>query len=134
LRPAILAGTLALPLQPDANLQQIAVDDVGAIAAEAFAKREEWLGWELDLASDEGAISGVAETFGRVIGRPVAYQQVPWDAYREAAGEEYHAMFRWLQNVGYDVNIGRLRQEVTQLTPFEQYLRGAGWGGAQTDQ
>jgi uncharacterized protein YbjT (DUF2867 family) len=131
LRPFILSGTLTLPLDPEVNFQQIAVDDVGGIAAMAFEHRDDWLGREVDIASDEGPISEVVETFARVIGRPVAYHQVPWDEYRKAAGEEYHDMFRWFQDVGYDADIPPLRKEYPQLTSFEQYLRRAGWQGAE---
>jgi uncharacterized protein YbjT (DUF2867 family) len=131
LRSTILDGTLAQPLSPDRPFQQVAVDDVGAFAAMVFERRDEWLGREIDLASDERTISQIAETFGRVIGRPVRYVQVPWDAYREAAGEEYTRMYRWFEDVGYDADIAALRREAPQLTSFEQYLRTHNWAGAR---
>jgi uncharacterized protein YbjT (DUF2867 family) len=131
LRPGIVAGTLALPLDPDVTLQQVAVDDVGAFAALAFARRDAWLGREVDLAGDEPSMTETAATFGRVLGRPVAYQQVPWDDYRKAAGEEYHDMFRWFQEGGYEADIAALRREYAELTTFEEYLRRNGWEGAR---
>jgi uncharacterized protein YbjT (DUF2867 family) len=131
LRPSILAGTLALPLDPDVNFQQVAVDDVGAFVALAFEDRERWLGRETDLAGDERTVAEVTDAFSRVIGRPVAYYQVPWEEYRKAAGDEYHEMFRWFQDVGYDANVPALREELPELTDFERYLRGAGWEGAE---
>lgn len=131
LRPSIVAGTLALPLDPDTNFQQVALEDVGAFVALALENPDRWLGRSVDLASDEGTVAEVVETFSRVIGRPVAYQQVAWDDYRQAAGEEYHDMFRWFQDVGYDVDIAALRQENVSLTPFEQYLRNSGWANAK---
>jgi uncharacterized protein YbjT (DUF2867 family) len=131
LRPFILNGTLALPLDPGVSFQQIAVDDVGAFAALAFENRDGWAGREVDLAGDERTIEEVAAAFSRVIGRPVAYQQVPWDEYRQAAGDEYHDMFRWFQDVGYDADIVALRGEYARLTDFERYLRENGWEGAE---
>lgn len=133
LQPGILAGTLALPLESDTNFQQIAVADVGAFAAEALQEPDAWLGRSVDLASDEGTVASVVETFSRVIGRPVAYQQVPWDDYRQAAGDEYHDMFRWFQDVGYNADIPALRTEGVPLTSFEEYLRSAGWVGAEPE-
>ena len=130
LRNSILDGTLAQPLSPDRPFQQVAVDDIGAFAAMVFERRDEWLGREIDLASDEQTIAQVAETFSRVIGRPVRYVQVPWDAYREAAGEEYTRMYRWFEDVGYDVDVAALRRLAPQLTTFEQYLRTHNWAGA----
>lgn len=133
LRPAILAGTLALPLDPDTNFQQIAVADVGAFAAEALEHPDAWLGRSVDLASDEGTVASIVETFSRVIGRPVVYQQVPWNDYRQAAGDEYHDMFRWFQDVGYDADIPALATEGIAQTSFEAYLRSAGWLGAEPE-
>lgn len=131
LRGSILAGTLAQPLDPDVSFQQVAVDDIGAFVATAFENRDQWLRRETDLAGDERTMPGIAEAFGRVIGRPVTYFQVPWEEFRKAAGEEYHTMYRWFQEVGYDVDIPALRREAPQLTDFEQYLRQSGWEGAE---
>lgn len=131
LRNGILAGTLAQPLDPERAFQQVAVDDIGAFVALAFADPAWWLGRELDLAGDGRTIGEVAEAFGRVIGRPVRYVQVPWDDYRAAAGEEYYEMYRWFQDVGYDADIPTVRQEYPALTDFEQYLGRSGWRGAQ---
>lgn len=131
LRDPILAGALAQPLSPGRPFQQIAVDDVGAFAAMVFENRDEWLGRAIDLASDERSIAEVADAFGRAIGRPVRYLQLPWDRYREAAGEEYTHMYRWFEDVGYDVDLAALRRVAPQLTSFEQYLRGHDWAGAR---
>jgi uncharacterized protein YbjT (DUF2867 family) len=131
LRPGILAGTLAFPLDPDVNFQQIDTEDVGRVAARAFSDPDRWVGRAIDLAGDERTIAEVAEAFGRVIGRPVAYQQLSWEDYRKAAGDEYHKMFRWFQDVGYDADVPELRAELPWLTDFEGYLRGHGWEGAR---
>jgi uncharacterized protein YbjT (DUF2867 family) len=131
LRNGILGGTLAQPLDPDREFQQVAVDDIGGFVALAFADRDRWLGRELDLAGDGRTIGEVAETFGRVIGRPVQYVQVPWEDFRAAAGEEYHQMYRWFQDVGYEANIPEVRELYPRLTDFEQYLRKHDWPGAE---
>jgi uncharacterized protein YbjT (DUF2867 family) len=134
LRPSILAGTLALPLDPEVNFQQIAAEDIGGFVALAFDHRERWLRREVDLAGDERSVAAVVEAFSGVIGRPVAYHQVPWDEYRKAAGDEYHDMFRWFQDVGYDADIPALRQEDAELTSFEQYLRANAWEAAEVPE
>ncbi len=83
------------------------------------------------LAGDDRSISEVAEAFGRAIGRPVQYQQVPWEDYRQAAGEEYYKMYRRFQDVGYNADVQALRGEYPALTDFDTYLRQTGWEGAQ---
>lgn len=130
LRAPIVDGTLAQPLDPDRTFQQVAVRDLGAFAGMAFDDRDAWLGRELDLAGDELTMSQIAETFGRVIGRPVQYVQLPWEKYREAAGEEYTEMYRWFELEGYDADVEMLREIYPRLTTFEQYLRAHGWEGA----
>lgn len=131
LRNGILAGTLAQPLDPEREFQQVAVDDIGGFVALAFQDPARWLGRALDLAGDARPIAEVAAAFGRVIGRPVRYVQVPWEEYRAAAGEEYYKMYRWFQDVGYDADVAALRREYPPLTDLETYLRRSGWEGAQ---
>lgn len=131
LRDPIVGGTLAQPLSPGRSFQQVTVDDVGAFAAMAFARPDEWKGRAIDLAGDDRSIADVAEAFGQVIGRPVRYVQLSWDQYRAAAGEEYTEMYRWFENVGYDVDVPALRREAPQLTSFDQYLRNHGWASAR---
>jgi hypothetical protein len=41
-------------------------------------------------------------------------------------------MFRWFQDVGYDVDVQARRRDL-DLTTFEQYLRQNGWEGAAKD-
>ena len=131
LRAAILDGTLAQPLDPSRTFQQVAVSDVGAFVGMAFADREAWLGRALDLAGDELTMQQMADTFSRVIGRPVQYVQLSWDQYEAAAGEEYTRMYRWFDRVGYDANIPELRAIYPRLTTFEQYLRSHDWKGVR---
>jgi uncharacterized protein YbjT (DUF2867 family) len=130
-RDSILGGTLAQPLDPEVGFQHVTVDDIGGFVALAFANRERWLGRELDLAGDEETMPEMAATFGRVIGRPVEYYQVPWEDFRNAAGEDYYDMYRWFNEVGYEADIPALREEYPELTGFEQYLRRNGWAGAR---
>ena len=127
----ILGGTLAQPLDPDKPFQQVAVEDIGALAAIAFEHPDEWIGREVDLAGDEQTMPEIAETFGRVIGREVEYYQVPWDQFEEQMGEEYAVMYRWFNEVGYEADIAALRQEYPELTTFERYLRSHGWESAK---
>jgi uncharacterized protein YbjT (DUF2867 family) len=131
MREQILArGTLAQPLDPDKTLQQVAAEDLGAFAALAFERPDEWLGREVDLAGDEQTMPEIAGTFSRVTGREIHYSQAPWDQIEEQMGEELTVMWRWFNVVGYEADITALRQEYPELTTFEQYLRHSGWENA----
>jgi uncharacterized protein YbjT (DUF2867 family) len=131
MREEIIGGTLAQPLDPDRALQQVSVEDIGVFAAMAFEDPERWLGREVDLAGDESTTVDLAQTFGRVIGREVRYAQVSWEEFREAYGEDLAVMYEWFEEVGYEADIGALREEYPDLTTFEEYLRKHGWEGAR---
>ncbi len=132
-RDAIRGGVLAQPLDPDKPLQQVAVDDIGAFAALAFADPAAWRGRAVDLAGDEVTMPRAAEVFARVIGRPVRYERTPMDQFEQAMGEEMATMFAWFNDVGYAADIPALRAAYQPLTTLERYLRDAGWADDTVD-
>ena len=127
MRERIFEGVLEGPLDPGKPLQQLAVDDLGAFAAMAFVDPERWIGREVDIAGDELAMSETARIFGQVIGREVRYAQIPWDKFRQTAGNEISRMYEWFDEEGYEADISALRKEYLGLTNLEQYLRHSGW-------
>jgi uncharacterized protein YbjT (DUF2867 family) len=130
LREPILNGTLPLPLSPQTPLQQISVEDIGAFAAMAFQNPPKWAGRTIELAGEELTMLRVAETLSRVVGRNVKYIQVPWEQFRQSAGEEMTRMYRWFNDVGYHVDIAALRKEYPNLSSLEKVLRQQDWAGA----
>jgi uncharacterized protein YbjT (DUF2867 family) len=129
-RDTIVSGTFAEPLMPATRLQLVTVDDIGAFAALAFAAPEQWIGRAIELAGDELTMPQVAERFGRVIGRPVQYVQVPMADFRRAGGEELATMFTWFNQVGYGADLPSLRAIYPALTSLERWLRRTGWQDA----
>lgn len=129
LRPAVLEGAFSLALRPDRPLQMIAVEDIGAFAALAFARPERFLGQALELAGDELTMPQVAETFARVIGRPVRFVEQPLEALRRASPERA-LMFQWFNDAGYRVDLAALRALHPDLLTFERWLRATGWDRA----
>jgi hypothetical protein len=57
----------------------------------------------------------------------VNYVQVPWDQFRQNAGEEMTRMYKWFEDVGYNVDIASLRKEYPALSTLEQVLRKQDW-------
>jgi uncharacterized protein YbjT (DUF2867 family) len=130
MREPILNGTLPLPLNQQTRLQQISVEDIGAIAARAFQSPTKWSGRTIELAGEELTMQRVVETLSRVLGRNVKYVQVAWDQFRQSAGEEMTKMYRWFNDVGYHVDIASLRKEYPNLATLEQVLRHQDWASA----
>ena len=75
-------------------------------------------------------MSEIAEVMSRVANREVRYQQVPWDQFEQQVGHELTLMFKWLQDVGYKIDLDALREEHPKLTHFEPWLR-THWQQAQ---
>jgi len=132
MRGPILHGTLPLPLSPQTPLQQISVEDIGTFAALAFQSPSRWLGRTQELAGDEVSMMRVADLLTRVAGHRVTYVQVPWDQFRANAGEEMTRMYKWFEDVGYDVDIAALRRELPSLSTLEQVLRRQDWSAADS--
>jgi uncharacterized protein YbjT (DUF2867 family) len=130
MRERIFEGVFESPLDPNKPLQQLAVDDVGAFAAMALAGPERWIGREVDIAGDELTMPETARILGQVTGREVRYVQIPWDQFRQTAGDEITRMYEWFDEEGYEADIPALREEYLGLTTFEQYLRQSGWSEA----
>jgi uncharacterized protein YbjT (DUF2867 family) len=127
---ALNQGILAMPLAPETQLCQVSEDDYGRIVAQVFEDPETFLGGQLDVGSSHPTLHEVADIFSRVLGRPVAYQRIPWDTFRRQAGEELTQMYEWFEAVGYHVDFGNLWRRFGDLTDLETYLRRHGWGSA----
>jgi uncharacterized protein YbjT (DUF2867 family) len=126
-RAYILSGTFTgNGLRPEKGTQIIAVEDVAVFAALAFAKPDEYLGQTLELAGDELTESQLAETFSKVIGRPVTLA-APAVSRGRASDEEMTAMFSFFNGEGYEADIPALRKLHPGLLRFEEYLRKNGW-------
>jgi uncharacterized protein YbjT (DUF2867 family) len=122
MRDNIESGTLMLPLKPETRLQMIAVDDIGAFATLAFERPGHWEGRAVELAGDELSMSGLGQAFGRMTGSDVRYVQAPWDEFEKQAGPEITMMYRWIEDVGFHIDISGLRQEYSNLTSFDHWL------------
>jgi uncharacterized protein YbjT (DUF2867 family) len=118
----LASGAVALPLSPDRTLQQIAVDDIGALATLAFERPARWQGRAIELAGDELPMRDVAALFSRLLNREIRYVQVPWDEFEQRAGHEIAVMYRWFEDHGYTVDIPGLRSEYPRLTSFSRWI------------
>jgi hypothetical protein len=68
-------------------------------------------------------MAGLADGLGRIAGREVRYEQIPWDQFEQKAGREMAAMFHWFEAVGYHVDMGAVRGESPNITTLERWLQ-----------
>jgi uncharacterized protein YbjT (DUF2867 family) len=129
----VLEGRVELPLLPETRLQMIAVEDIGHFVAMAFNRPSEFVGTAFDLAGDELSMTGIAETFSRVMGRPVRFAGSPEGiAQIRAFNGDLAMLFEWFLKEGFPAFIPGLRALHPGLLTFEGYLRSAGWEGRGT--
>ena len=130
-RAQILNGAfIGMGARPEKGLQLIAVEDIGVFAALVFANRNQYLGRTLELAGDELTELQIADTFTKVIGRPVTLN-LPSHELGRQPDEEMIAMFNFFNGQGYDADIHALRKLHPGLLNLEQYLRKNGWENQQ---
>jgi len=121
MREGIVNGVLAMPMQPDKTLQMIATDDIGAFAALALGRPEQFRNKALELAGDEQTIPRVAQLLSEVLQRPVRFQQVDVDELAKT-NPEYAVMFEWFNESGYAANIQALRELYPPLQDLRTWL------------
>ena len=130
-RAAILNGTFnALGLRPEKERQLISVEDIAIFTVLAFANPGEYRGKTIELAGDALTESQLADTFAKVIGRPVNLN-LPTEGAAWGDAEEMTAMFNFFNGEAYDADIPALRNLHPGLLTLEQYLRKNGWENAE---
>ncbi|GEB54848.1 NmrA family transcriptional regulator [Streptomyces gardneri] len=122
---ALRNGTLSTGLAPEIPQQIMAVDDVGAVAALAFSRPEEWIGREVSLAGDEIAPVRIAAAIGKALGIPLPYVQVPIEAIR-ALSEDFAYANEWLNTRGYRADIPATRRIHPGTMDFDTWLERTG--------
>ncbi len=125
----ILKGKLLDPIRADKPYQTIAAEDIGAFAALAFERPQEFIGLELEIAGSELTNPEAAQVFSRVLGKPVRFRKLPMPIVRLFLGKELYQMFRWFNEAGFQANIPELRRRYPEihLQTLEEWLRNEGW-------
>ncbi|MEU1916636.1 NmrA/HSCARG family protein [Streptomyces massasporeus] len=121
-------GAFAWPMPTDRPLTFISADDIGAFAALALQRRDEFTGRRIDIASDERTPGQVAETLAAVTGRPVTHQEVPL-AYVRTRSADLAAMFEYFTTSGLDVDVAGLRRDYPEVgwQSFAEWADAQDW-------
>ena len=125
----ILKGKLADPIRGNKPYQTIATDDIGAFVALAFERPSDFIGKALEIAGSELTNVEAAKVFSQVLGKPVKFQRIPLPVVRLLLGKEFHAMFQWFNETGYQADIPTLRRAYPEihLHTLDEWLRMEGW-------
>jgi uncharacterized protein YbjT (DUF2867 family) len=128
-RPVVRDGELvvSLAVRPELAMQLIAVRDIGAFAAIAFDRPDDFFGQTVELAGDALTPAEIAETFGRVSGMPARFRQTPIEQIR-AFDEQLAQMFTFFNEHPSELSdLARLRTDHPGLMRLETWLRTTGW-------
>jgi uncharacterized protein YbjT (DUF2867 family) len=126
-KPYIDQGTLAIGMKPETRLQMVAVADIGKYGRMVFERHEQLNGKAIDIASDELTGPDAAVVLTEVIGRPIAFYQVPIDQVR-AGSMEFAMMLEWFDDVGYEADIGgNATAYGIPPTSFRDWARAQRW-------
>ncbi|MEU6168725.1 NmrA/HSCARG family protein [Streptomyces tanashiensis] len=121
-------GTFAWPMPADRPLALISSRDIGAFAALALGRREDFTGRRVDIASDELTPGEMTAALAAAMGRPVVYQEVPLD-YVRTRSTDLAAMFSYFTTTGLDVDVAGLRREFPEVGwhGFADWARTRDW-------
>jgi uncharacterized protein YbjT (DUF2867 family) len=122
-------GILMMPMRADKKLAMVALRDIGEFGAAAFMRPNDFLGQAIDLAGDELTMPDVAAHLSKVTGRSIQFQGLPLEQAEAAMGHDLATMFRWFNEVGYQINVAALKQTFgIPLTTFAEWIKTVDWG------
>ncbi|MGW5775305.1 NmrA/HSCARG family protein [Streptomyces sp. NPDC003863] len=128
-------GTFAWPMPADRPLSLISSRDIGAFAALALGRREDFTGRRIDIASDERTPGEMTGILAAAIGRPIAYEEVPL-AHVRTRSTDLAAMFAYFTNTGLDVDVAGLRREFPEVgwQGFDDWAGTQDWPSVLTPE
>lgn len=125
MKSAILANGIRDPRKPDTKMLYISVKDIAFFTGEAFDHPSEWLGRELNIASDSFTNPELADIISRVTGKPIKYTQISWEEW--GMPPPLVDLYKWYETSGFTVDVAGLRRKYPNLYTMERYLRENGW-------
>lgn len=116
-----------LAVRADIPISLISVHDIGAFAAIAFDRPDDYRGRTVPLAGDRLTPPHIAETFGSAAGLPARSFQTPIEQVR-AFDEQVGKMFAYF-NEGPDeaVDVAALRKDHPDLLDLPGWIKATNW-------
>jgi uncharacterized protein YbjT (DUF2867 family) len=115
--PTVMGGARRLPW--------LCTDDLGAIAAKVFAEPDQFVGRDLNLASDEKSLDECRQIYRAVMGRnPPRFPIPTWLFARFGiVGQDLIAMWGWLRTGTFDADVQATRAILPGALTVEEWLR-----------
>jgi uncharacterized protein YbjT (DUF2867 family) len=113
----------------DRRIPWLAVDDLGAIAAQAFRRPDEFVGADLALAADLRSIRECRASWQRARGRTPRGFPMPVWAFERFVSSDLTTMWRWLgtQDIAVDpADTRRLLPDVLTVEEWQRQLPPSG--------
>jgi uncharacterized protein YbjT (DUF2867 family) len=107
----------------DRPIPWLAAEDLGAIAARAFAEPRSYVGSDLALAADHRTLSECRGIWRRVTGRNPRRFPMPLWLFEKFVGPDLTRMWRWLATHHVDVDPKETREHNPTAATVEQFLR-----------
>ena len=122
-RPQLLDGVAVfrLAIHPESPRQHIAVDDIGMIVADLFARPDQAIGQTMEIAGDELTGPQMAQIYTKVTGVPARYEEQPIEEV-QAFNPDYAKMLAWQNTHSFGADIAHLRAVYPELSTFEEWL------------
>jgi uncharacterized protein YbjT (DUF2867 family) len=118
-------GSLNVPWHEDLVMQLIAIDDIGAFAALAFADPDLYLGQAIEITGDRLTAPQIADALGAAAGRSIPHTQIPLEILWENAPEAAK-VFTWAGERYFDTDLTPLRHAHPGLMDFASWLNRIG--------
>ena len=112
--PALKKGKLTHAMPHDRPLQQGSVKNIGEFVAALVERREKVFGKRIDIAGDELTGEESAAVLSKASGRKIRYEGFDPEILRKD-NEDFAAMYKWFNDVGYSVNIKKLHQDFPEV-------------------
>lgn len=126
--PGLKEGRIATAMPPYRKLAMISVRDIGRFAVHILENRDEFLGRGIDIAGDDVSGEKSAEVFSRITGHEIKYVELTYEDIK-AFGEDMITMYKWFNDVGYQIDITELRSKYPDIgwTTFEEWVKRQDW-------
>ncbi len=110
----------------DLPIQMIAVEDIAAVAALAFADPDRLHGRTLDLAGDQRTMRDAAATITRTVGIPVRYEEIPESEAAERGPSILEVWRLAREGDSWNADIPAVREIHPGLRTFDTWLAETG--------